>query len=79
MSGSEATVMANPIRKVVTMLQTMQKTVEEEGEEEKNYTTNSCATVRVAEKIWRRVLVVQKIRFPPSLLRLKQPKKNWHR
>jgi len=35
MSGSEATVMANPIRKVVTMLQTMQKTVEEEGEEEK--------------------------------------------
>mmetsp|Transcript_46250 Transcript_46250/g.91669 ORF Transcript_46250/g.91669 Transcript_46250/m.91669 type:complete len:204 (+) Transcript_46250:98-709(+) len=32
---SEATLAANPIRKVVTMLQTMQKKVEEEGEAEK--------------------------------------------
>lgn len=33
--GSEVKAAANPIRKVVTMLQNMQKKVEEEGEAEK--------------------------------------------
>jgi len=35
MQGSEITMRANPIRKVVTMLQDMQKSVESEGEKEK--------------------------------------------
>jgi 5-enolpyruvylshikimate-3-phosphate synthase len=49
--GSKSQVSVNPIRRVVTLLQNMQKKVEAEGEKEKISLRNLCAIAKMARGI----------------------------